>query len=138
MRIVIDTNVIMDILLKREPFFQTSYAALKAAAEQDMECMVSASAITDIYYLLCRGLKDSALATQALERLLQIISIADVLGIDIQTALSTGMKDFEDAVVHSIAARYEAELILTRNVKDFSAAAMKVVTPTEFVEQYHL
>lgn len=136
MRIIVDTNVIMDILLKREPFFQASYGALKAAAEQNVECLVSASAVTDIFYLLRRGLKDNIMATQALERLLQIVNVADVLEMDIRTALSSHMKDFEDAVVHAVAARNDAELILTRNVKDFTEATVKVLTPKEFLEQY--
>lgn len=136
MRIVIDTNVILDILLKREPFFQESYAALKMATEQGIECMVSATAITDIYYLLRRGLKDNALAQQSLERLLQLVGIADVLAIDIQTALSADMPDFEDAVVHAIAARHVAELILTRNTKDFVGTQVRALTPADFVAQY--
>lgn len=136
MRIIVDTNVIMDILLKREPFFEASYGALKAVAEQNMECLVSASAVTDIFYLLRRGLKDNTMAMQALERLLQIVNIADVLEMDIRTALSSHMKDFEDAVVHAVAARNDAELILTRNAKDFIEATVRVLTPKEFLEQY--
>ena len=52
MRIVIDTNVILDIVQKREPFFADSYQALRKAVEADTECLISASAATDIFYML--------------------------------------------------------------------------------------
>ena len=52
MRILIDTNVILDIVQKREPFFADSYQALRKAIEADAECLISASAATDIFYML--------------------------------------------------------------------------------------
>ena len=52
MRILIDTNVILDILQKREPFFADSYRALRKAIESDVECLISATAATDIFYML--------------------------------------------------------------------------------------
>ena len=51
MRIIIDTNVILDIVQKREPFFADSYQALRKAVEADTECLISASAATDIFYM---------------------------------------------------------------------------------------
>ena len=59
MRIVIDTNIVLDVLLKREPFFQQSYNIMKQAVEDGHIQFVSVTAITDIYYLLRRSLKDS-------------------------------------------------------------------------------
>lgn len=134
MRIMINTNVILDILLKREPFFEASYRALKQAALNDTECLVSATAVTDIFYLLRKGLGNTGKAKESLERLLQLILISDVLALDIQTALSDSMPDFEDAVVHSVAARNKADYILTRNTKDFEGAAVPVITPQDFLK----
>lgn len=133
MRIVVDTNVVMDILIKREPFFQASYDAIRHAVEQGFECLVSASAITDIFYLLRREMKDAAQVRQSLERLLTLFDVADVLGMDIQTALSSDMNDFEDAVIHAVAMRYGADAILTRNARDFRNASMDVCCPAVFL-----
>lgn len=133
MRILIDTNVILDILLKREPFFKSSYDALKQAMVNDTECLVSATAITDIFYLLRKGLGDAGRAKAKMEHLLQLISIADVLALDIQTALSDSMPDFEDAVVHAVAARNKADYILTRNTKDFNGTVISAITPQDFI-----
>lgn len=134
MRILIDTNVILDILFKREPFFEASYGALKQAAANDSECLVSATAVTDIFYLLRKGLGDTVKVKESLERLLQFFIIADVLALDIQTALSDSMPDFEDAVVHAVAARNKADYILIRNTKDFAGTAVPAITPQAFMK----
>jgi len=134
MKVLIDTNVILDILLQREPFFEASYGAFRQAAENDTECIVSAAAITDIYYLLRKELHDTDKAKESLERLLRLILVADVLALDIQTALSDSLPDFEDAVVHSVAARIKARYILTRNTSDFEGSAIPAITPQDFLE----
>ncbi|NLY53384.1 MAG: PIN domain-containing protein [Firmicutes bacterium] len=134
MRILVDTNIVLDILLKREPFFESSYEALKQALENDVACFISASAITDIFYLLRKGLGDTCKAKEGIERLLQLLSIADVQLVDIQTALSDAMPDFEDAVVHAVAYRYKVDYILTRNTKDFIGKAVPAISPQCFVK----
>lgn len=134
MRIFVDTNVVLDILLKREPFFESSYGALKQALENEAACFVSASAITDIFYLLRKGLGDPCRAKEGIERLLRLISVADVQPVDIQTALSDAMPDFEDAVVHAVAGRYKVDFILTRNTKDFIGKAVPAIAPQGFIQ----
>lgn len=133
MKMLFDTNVIIDILLKRDTFFENSYGALKRALEQYSECYISATAATDIYYLLRKGLKDTAAAHGAMERLLQLVAIKDVLALDIQAALGAGVPDFEDAVVVMVAVRNKVDVILTRNVKDFEGASVTVLAPDEFL-----
>jgi len=131
MRIIIDTNVIMDILLKREPFFEASYGALRQAIARGDDCLVSASAVTDIYYLLHKSLKDTAIAKAHLERLFRLLSVADVLSVDIQSAISSDISDYEDAVVHAVALREKADYIVTRNVKDYVGSVVAVVRPAD-------
>ena len=62
MKILVDTNVILDILQKREPFFTDSYQALHKAIEADAECLLSASAVTDIFYILRKALQSPQMA----------------------------------------------------------------------------
>ncbi len=64
MKILIDTNVILDIVQKREPFFTDSYQALRMAVERNMECFISASAATDIFYLLRKSFQSSEKAKE--------------------------------------------------------------------------
>lgn len=132
MRILIDTNVILDILQKREPFFSDSYRALRKAVENGDECLVSASAVTDIFYVLRRALGSAPEAREKVEQLAQLVDFADVQGMDIHAALMRDMPDFEDAVLDAVAERYGASCILTRNVKDFTSSAVPAVLPAEF------
>ncbi len=133
MTVLIDTNIILDILMKREPFFNESYGALKKAVEDEVVCLVSATAATDIFYLLEKGLKDKTKALEQMEHLLQLVVIADTLAIDIQFALSCAMPDFEDAVVTAVADRNKADYILTRDAKHFKSSPVKAITPKEFI-----
>ena len=133
MNLLIDTNVIMDILGKREPFFQDSYAALQKAIKSEMECLVSVSAAKDIFYMLRKLLHSAEQAKEQIEQLSQLVTFAGVQGMDVQTALMRKMPDFEDAVVDAVAERNGSSYILTRNVKDFSESIVPAISPTDFI-----
>lgn len=134
MKILIDTNVILDIFQKREPFFTDSYQALYKAIKDNTECLISASSITDIFYLLRKSLHSTEQAKEQIEQLSQLVTFADVYGKDIHTALTRSMPDFEDAVVDTVAERNGARYILTRNIKDYSGSIVPAITPTEFLK----
>ena len=135
MRILIDTNVILDILQKREPFFADSYRALRKAIESDAECLLSASAATDIFYMLRKALGSAQQAKEQIEKLAQLVSFADVQGMDIHTALMREMPDFEEAVVDAVAERNGASYILTRNIKDFAGSVVPAILPVDFLDK---
>ena len=135
MRILIDTNVVLDILQKREPFFADSYQALRKATESNDECLISASAATDIYYMLRKALGSAQKAKERIEQLALLVNFADVQGIDIHTALMRDMPDFEDAVVDAVAERSGAHYILTRNTKDFAGSVVPAVLPSDFLNK---
>ena len=135
MRILIDTNVILDILQKREPFFADSYRALRKAIESDAECLLSASAATDIFYMLRKTLGSAQQAKEQIEKLAQLVSFAAVQGMDVHTALMREMPDFEDAVVDAVAERNGASYILTRNIKDFAGSVVPAILPVDFLDK---
>lgn len=138
MKILVDTNVIIDIFTKREPWFKNSYKSLSIAVETDTnELFISASCIADIFYLLRKSLKDKDKTKSCIERLSRLCTIADATSTDIQTALNSEMDDFEDAVVDSVAHRHGADYILTRNVKDFTDSLVKAITPDEFIKDHY-
>ncbi len=132
MKLLIDTNVILDIFQKREPFFADSYKAMQKAIEANTECMISASAATDIFYMLRKFLQSAEKAKLRIEQLSQLVTFADVQGMDIHTAPTCTMPDFEDAVVDAVAERNGVDYILTRNIKDFAGSAVPAVTPAWF------
>jgi predicted nucleic acid-binding protein len=135
MRVLIDTNVILDILQKREPFFTDSYRALRRALENDAECLISASAATDIFCVLRKSLGSAQQAKEHIDQLAQVVSFADVQGMDIHTALMRAMPDFEDAVVDAVAERSGASYILTRNIKDFTGSVVPAILPADFLNK---
>lgn len=135
MRILIDTNVILDIVQKREPFFADSYQALRKAIETDVECLISASAATDIFYMLRKAFQSPQKAKDWIEQLSRIVAFADVQGVDIHTTLMRSMPDFEEAVVDAVTERIGASYILTRNIKDFAGSTVPAITPAEFLKK---
>lgn len=135
MRVLIDINVILDILQKREPFFTDSYRALRRALENDAECLISASAATDIFYVLRKSLGSAQQAKEHIDQLARVVSFADVQGMDIHTALMRAMPDFEDAVVDAVAERSGASYILTRNIKDFTGSVVPAILPADFLNK---
>ena len=133
MKVMFDTNVVLDVLLEREPFFKASYEVLKLSALEQVEGYVSASAATDIYYLLRRELRDRQAAKNGLEKLMQLVRFADALEADACAAVASNMTDFEDALVASIAERCHMDYIVTRNTADYRKSPVKALTPQEYL-----
>ena len=134
MRDVIDTNVILDVLLKRSPFYEAAIEVLKLSVREDIQEFVSASAITDIYYIAYKNMRDKAVVRELLKKLLLIVSVAGVSEEEIQKALELGWKDFEDSVQYSVALLNEMNGLITRNVKDYSSSEIQVWEPNQFLE----
>ena len=134
MKLLIDTNIVMDILLKREPSFQDSYQAIHKAAQEKDICYLATSAVTDIFYILRKALGSKEEARKILYRLTELFIFADVLSNDVLTALSSELVDFEDAIVETIAVRGKMNYILTRNIKDFDRSKVKAITPGEYLK----
>lgn len=133
MKLLIDTNVILDILLKREPFFEDSYQAIRTAIDNNDECYISVTAATDIFYILRKALQSAEQAKEYLGSLARLAEFTDVLAVDALDALSSEVADYEDAVVEAVADRIGADYILTRNIKDYLNAKIPAITPTELL-----
>lgn len=132
MKVMFDTNIILDILLNRQPFCEMSARVIDLSATKVIEGYISASAITDIYYLAYKTIRDKNKVCSLLERLLQIVSVAGVAETEILPALKSGWNDFEDAVQYYTARKIEVSYIVTRNKKDYLSADIVVAEPQEF------
>ena len=110
MKLLIDTNVVLDLLLKREPFYQEAAEVLKLAQRDGIQEYVSASAITDIYYIAHKMLRDSAAVRALLQKLLMVVSVAAVSQREIFHALELAWGDFEDCVQYSVAFTNEMDM----------------------------
>ncbi|MDR1015256.1 MAG: PIN domain-containing protein [Coriobacteriales bacterium] len=135
MRVLIDTNVIVDVLERREAFFDSSYAVVKLAAEGKLDAFTSAGSIADAYYIIRKGGKSPVAARDAIAALLQLIHACDTTASDVTTALTLGVVDFEDSILAATARREKAEYIITRNERDFSQSPVPAVSPADFMAQ---
>lgn len=133
MQVLIDTNVVLDVLLNRDDFVQDAVTILKLP-EGSVQKYVSASAITDIYYIARQEIKDKAEVKNLLKTLLQIIHVADVSEDNILTALDSDWSDFEDSVQNAVAESHNYDAVITRNKGDYKKSNLKVFSPKEFLE----
>ncbi len=135
-KLLIDTNVVLNVLLRREPFSETAAEVLNLTQRDDVREYVSASAITDIYYIANKQLKDRAAVRNLLERLLKIVSVAAVSEQEIRNALNLTWADFEDSVQYSVALLNEMDGIVTRNPDDYQEANMRIWLPEQTLELF--
>ena len=96
---------------------------------------VSASAITDIYYLAYRQLKNKELAGRLLKKLLTIVSVAGVSEREIKEALELEWSDFEDSVQYSVAFWQGMDAIITRNLNDYKKSEIPVWQPEQALKE---
>ena len=136
MKLLIDTNVVLDVLLRREPFFRTAAEVLNLTQRDEVREYVSASAITDIYYIANKQMKDRDAVRDLLKRLLMIVSVAAVSKWEIQNALNLAWGDFEDSVQYSVALLNEMDGIVTRNPSDYQEANMRIWLPEQTLELF--
>ena len=136
MKLLIDTNVVLDVLLRREPFFRTAAEVLSLTQRDEVREYVSASAITDIYYIANKQMKDRDAVRDLLKRLLMIVSVAAVSEREIQNALNLAWGDFEDSVQYSVALLNEMDGIVTLKHSDYQEANLRIWLPEQTLELF--
>ena len=130
----LDTNVVVDHFLERHPFFIAAYALFRLCSKGKIQLFLSATAVTDIYYLV-RRFKDSGFALAVIELLLKDVEVLPSTAMEVRVAIKSNFADFEDAVQHATALQVEGlTAIVTRNTKDFKKASVQVLTPVEALQ----
>lgn len=135
MRILLDTNIILDFFLEREPFYLESSQLFDAIAENRIEGFFSASSATDIFYLCRRQTQSIGTARQILERTLALLTACPVTQSTLETAFSSGLPDFEDAVQIACAVAENLDAIVTRNSRDFQTTLIPVLSISACLQQ---
>ena len=129
---MLDLNVLLDVLQKREPHYRVSAAVLEQVLHGEEAGALSAHAATTVYYLVARY-ADRTSAARALSWLLQHLHVCAVGRAELERAQSLGWTDFEDAVAAAAAEHADCSCIVTRNVKDFAGSPVPALTPQEFL-----
>ena len=131
MRVLFDTNVLLDVLLDREPWSEDSSAVLTMAERSEIDGTACAISFTTIFYLLRKEF-GAATARGEVARLLALLQVAPVGFSTLQRAVEAEVPDFEDAVVVESARIANAEYIVTRDLRGFAASPIPVHTPESF------
>ena len=132
MRLFIDTNVVLDVLADREPWFKDSAAVLTLLDDPGFEGLVASHAVTTLFYLASKHLGRKRAASVLLD-LLDHVTVTPLDQDLLLRALSLGWEDVEDAVQGISAQRAEVDYLVTRNPSDFPSTSVSVVTPQEFL-----
>ena len=134
MKLLTDTNVVLDYMLQRQPNYEYCRRIINRAIDADDYEIISASAITDIFYIAKRQGRGSSDVQDAISDLLDLVHIASVNEDNIRTALKLRWSDFEDAVQYAVAIDNGADYIITSNKDDFAGSQIPIMTPQEFLE----
>ena len=129
---MLDLNILLDVVQRREPFYEASAAVLTMALEGSVRAFLPAHVFTTLYYIVRKALgKETAETT--VDRLLSGLEVAPSRKAELRRARSLKMVDFEDAVVACAAEAAGCTWIVTRNEEDFSDSPVKTITPAEFL-----
>ena len=132
MRVLVDTNVVLDVLLARRPFMMASAEVFGLVEQSRIEGLLCATTVTTIDYLLTQAMPRPA-ARQALQKILELFEIAPVNRAVLEEAMRSKIPDFEDAVLDQAGRLAGAEVIVTRNQPDFRLASLKILGPDELL-----
>lgn len=132
-RILIDTNVLLDYLLERDPFFEDAKEVILSCINGKTKGCIAAHSIPNMFFILRKDYD----AKERREILLNLCKIFDVEGID-KAKLISGLEnenfsDFEDCLQMECAKSYKADYIITRNVSDYETSEVKAIMPKDYV-----
>ena len=125
--------MVLDYLQNREPFFDDALNIAIGRANMEFEAYITASSLTDLYYIVHRHTHSATETHRIISALTQLFGLVDTYAEDCINALHNGMPDFEDAVMSESAYRINADCIVTRNIRDYSMSKVPAVTPAEFL-----
>jgi len=132
LRVLVDTNVVLDVLLERQPYAVAAADVFALVEESRIEGFLCATTVTTVDYLLGQALAPDKART-ALQRLLDLFEIAPVNRPVLEQALRSGIPDFEDAVLEQSARLVSVEAITTRNLSDFKKSSVTAMDPPELL-----
>lgn len=132
MKVLLDTNLLLDVLLARPPYAEESARVLAAIEAGTVSGAVGATTVTTIFYIAAKaaGVRQ---ARRHVETILSLLEVAPVTGEVLRGALGTGFPDFEDAVLHEAARAVRCQGIVTRDNRGFKRSQLPVYAPREFL-----
>jgi len=137
MKVFVDTNVVLDVLLERHPFSEDSFMVFQLANLKRIKGYLSAASITDIFYFVRKKWRDFEEVYQKMNKLTQLFSVVSVSETTIANALALRWKDFEDAIQYMAAAECGVDCIVTRNAADYKMPVVPCMSPVDFIAYFN-
>ncbi|BAZ40517.1 PilT protein domain protein [Calothrix sp. NIES-4101] len=134
MKVLLDTNVILDVALERQPFFDDSETIISLVEQGLIEGYICASSFGDLYYII-RKAKGRDLALEFLREIVTLCQVATVDSNVINMALTINFRDFEDTIKYSTAALNNFDVIVTRNSSDFPVTTPRILTLQQLIQE---
>ncbi|MBW4545857.1 MAG: putative toxin-antitoxin system toxin component, PIN family [Symplocastrum torsivum CPER-KK1] len=134
MRVLVDTNIILDDFLEREPFVEDAAGLMEAIESERIVGYVTATTLTNIFYIARRQTRSVELARQAVSETLTLMEVCLVDRVILDAAFSSNLRDFEDAVQLACAMASRLDAIITRNAQDFAGATLPILSASELLE----
>jgi predicted nucleic acid-binding protein len=131
-KVFVDTDIIYDLLAKRDPFYLPAARLFTLADEGKIQIYISALSIPNIHYLISK-LTSAEEAKQILRKLKVIVHVTVLDEKIIDLALNSDFSDFEDAIQYFSALQNNIDVLLTRNLKDYKKAQISVLTAQDFI-----
>jgi predicted nucleic acid-binding protein len=131
-RVLFDLNVVLDVLLKREPFFPASASLWALAEAGEIEGMLAAHSFPTLFYLYTKY-ENRDKANLVIRRLLKVFSVAGIDQAVIASASDLGWGDFEDAVQLAAAQYSRCDYLVTRDLKDYRPAGISIIQPADLL-----
>lgn len=135
MKVFIDTNIFLDLLCRRERFLADSLKVFDLAVDGELELLISDLSIANIKYITRKDFTIDKFY-EMLSAFRPVFTIVPVGENAVDEALALKACDFEDALQYFSAVHSHADYLLTRNIKDYGFASMKVMTPADFIQLY--
>lgn len=137
MKVIIDTNVVLDYFQGRVPFNKNAKVIISDASLRKFDAFVTSKSLADIHYVLRHDFNNETEARKFLKAVLLFSSILDSKGEESILAIDSNIKDYEDAMMEETAFNNQVDVIVTRNKKDFKNSRVPAITPEEFIDTFY-
>jgi len=131
-KLFLDTNVVIDLLGEREPFYESAAKIATLADKGKVQIYISALTYSTAYYLLAR-FEDKEIVKEKIRKFKVIAETSDLTDRIIGKGLASKFSDFEDSLQYYCAIKMDCNIIITRNGKDFKVSDISVLTPDEYL-----
>lgn len=135
MELLIDTNILLDIIFKRNNSKICTEIFLKAKAS-NAKTYITASSVTDLFYIIRKETHNTATTYGIMRYIFQLVSVISVTGHDVKEAMLQEWKDFEDCLQYTTAKNNHFDCIITNNTVDFKNTSLRVLSPEEYLTSF--